>query len=41
MFDRIVHFWVPLMFVAVCVLAVMPRTSGVVIRFVVDLLHRF
>ena len=38
MFDRLVYIWMPLLFLAVCGLVLLPQTSAQVIRFVMELL---
>ncbi len=41
MFDRLVYFWLPALFVVFCGLVLLPRTSAPVIRFVSEMLHWF
>ena len=39
MSDRVVYIWMPLLFLLICGLVLLPQTSNRVIRFVVDLLY--
>ena len=39
MSDRLVHLWMPLLFLVVCGLILLPQTSAKVIHLVVDLLY--
>jgi hypothetical protein len=41
MIDRLLYRWIPVLFVIVGLLIVLPRTSPQVIRLVTDLIHRW
>jgi hypothetical protein len=39
MFDRLVHFWMPVLFLVLCELILLPQTSARVMQMAIDVLY--